>query len=73
LATEKLQKTLGITEPARDWIPSVIYSAISVGAMLLVAIVANDLIGRTIHWDWVAYFGSLAFVGMIIGRRIHFL
>ena len=73
LATEKLQKTLGISEPARAWVPSVVYSAIAIGAMLLLAVVVNDLIGRTIHWDWVAYFGSLAFIGMSTGRRIHFL
>ena len=67
MATEKLQRRFGITEPARGWFASVLYGLIVVGTMLLIAVMVNDWIGRTIHWDWVAYFGSSAFIGMSIG------
>ncbi len=41
--------------------------------LLAFAVIVNRLIGRTIHWDWVTIFGSIALIGIIAGRRLRVL
>jgi hypothetical protein len=57
-------------ERLRGWSGAVMYAAVLPGLMLAFAVIVNSLIGRTIHWDWVTIFGSLAFAGMTVGRRM---
>ena len=60
---------LGITEPEREWPLPIVWAAVVIAVMLTFAVIMNLWIGRTIHWDWVAIFGSMAFIGMSIGRK----
>ena len=60
-------------ESPRGWSGAVMYAAVLTGLMLAFAVIVNSLIGRTIHWDWVAIFGSLAFAGMTMGRRMRII
>ena len=70
---DRIQKRLGITGPPRSWLASVAYGLVVTALLLAFAVIVNRLIGRTIHWDWVAIFGSLALVGIIAGRRLRVL
>ena len=63
----------GVTEPERQWAVSVLWAVVVTAVMLTFAVVVNQWIGRTIHWDWVAIFGSIAFIGMSIGRKARIL
>lgn len=56
-------------ESPRGWRGAVLYAAVVTGLILAFAVIVNSLIGRTIHWDLVSIFGSLAFVSMTVGRR----
>ena len=68
-----LAHLFGITEPEREWPMSVVWAAVVIAVMLTFAVIVNLWIGRTIHWDWVATFGSMAFIGMSIGRKARIL
>ena len=70
---KRIRKRLGITEPPRGWLASAAYGVVFTALLLAFAVIVNRLIGRTIHWDWVAIFGSLALIGIVVGRRIRVL
>ena len=72
-STGNLQAKFGIDEAPRDWPVAIGYGLVLTVAMLVFALVVNTWIGRTIHWDWVAGFGFLAFAGLSIGRRARIL
>ena len=57
------------TAPNRPWQTSVAWSAITMAVLLTVAVVANVVIGRVIHWEIVTGLGVLGFVFLTIGRR----
>ena len=63
----------GITEPERQWTLSILWAVVVAAVMLRFAVVVNQWIGRTIHWDWVVIFGSMAFIGLSIGRKARIL
>jgi len=63
----------GITEPERQWTLSILWAVVVAAVMLTFAVVMNQWIGRTIHWDWVVIFGSMAFIGLRIGRKARIL
>ncbi len=72
-STANLQAKFGIDEAPRDWPVAFSYGIVLTVAMLVFAVAVNIWIGRTIHWDWVAGFGFLAFVGLSVGRRARIL
>lgn len=63
----------GVTEPERQWAMSVLWAVVVIALMLTFVVVVNQWIGRTIHWDWVAIFGTMTFIGMSIGRKARIL
>ncbi len=69
LITVALQAKFGIDESPRDWPIAIGWGVVITGVMLVFAVVVNIWIGRTIHWDWVAGFGFLSFMGLSVGRR----
>ena len=71
--TDRIQRRLGITAPPRGWPASAAYGLIVTALLLAFAVIVNRLIGRTIHWDWVTIFGSIALIGIIAGRRLRVL
>ncbi len=68
---ESTPKSLSKTrvEQGRSWAGSVVFAAIAVVALLVVAVVANLAVGRIIHWDIVTVFGAIGFVFLVIGRK----
>ena len=73
LSTRTLQDKFGIDEAPRGWPIALGWGVVITVAMLVFAVVVNIWIGRTIHWDWVAGFGALSFVGLSVGRRARIL
>ena len=73
LSIANLAYLFGVTEPEREWTMSVLWAVVVTAVILTFAVVVNQLIGRTIHWDWVAIFGSMAFIGLSIGRKARIL
>ena len=65
----RAQKTSPAPQARRGWPISTAYALVLTGAILVFAVWINSAIGRTIHWDLVTIFGSLAFLGMTVGRR----
>lgn len=63
----------GVTEPERQWAMSVLWVVVVTALMLTFAVVVNQWIGRTIHWDWIAIFGTITFICMSIGRKARIL
>ena len=45
------------------------FAAVAVIAVLTIAVLANLVLGRIIHWNIVSVFGMIAFVFLTIGRR----
>ena len=73
LSTGTLQAKFGIDEAPRDWLWALSWGIVVTVVMLVFAVVVNQWIGRTIHWDWVAGFGFLSFTGLSVGRRARIL
>ena len=63
----------GVTEPEQRWAMLVLWAVVMTALMLTFAVVVNQWIGRTIHWDWIAIFGTITFIGMSIGRKARIL
>lgn len=55
--------------PNRPWAKSIAWSAVTMAVLLFVAVLANVLIGRVIHWEIVTGLGVLGFIFLSIGRR----
>ncbi len=72
-STANLQAKFGIDEAPREWLAAIGYGIVLTVVMLVFAVAVNTWIGRTIHWDWVAGFGFLAFAGLSVGRRARIL
>lgn len=53
----------------RTWTSSVIWSTLTMAALLVLAVVGNLAVGRVIHWEIVTVLGVLGFVFLTIGRR----
>ncbi|NQW18582.1 MAG: hypothetical protein HQ478_13955 [Chloroflexi bacterium] len=70
---ENLRYLFGVSEPERDWPQSIAWAIVTTAVMLTFAVVVNQWIGRTIHWDWVVMFGSIAFIGLSVGRKARIL
>ena len=73
VGTGALQAKFGIAEPPRGWPIAISWAVVITVVMLVFAVVVNIWVGRTIHWDWVAAFGSVSFLGLSIGRRARIL
>ncbi|MCH7984496.1 MAG: hypothetical protein IIC28_11070 [Chloroflexi bacterium] len=46
-----------------------LFAAIAVVLVLAVAVVANLVVGRIIHWNIVSVFAVIGFVFLTIGRK----
>lgn len=73
LSTGNLQAKFGIAEAPRGWPVAISWGVVITVVMLTFAVVVNIWVGRTIHWDWVAAFGTVSFLGLSIGRRARIL
>ena len=55
---------------SRSWLVSVLAAAALTGVAVGISSVVNPLIGRTVHWDWMAVLAPLTFVvAMLYLRR----
>ena len=58
------------TVQPRNWPQTALLAAIAVGLTLAVSATVNPLLGRSIHWDWVAGIAPVSFGALVyIFRR----
>ena len=66
----KPERNKNTADPAkRAWRPSLMRAAILVGAAVALSAVVNPLLGRSVHWDWMAGLASTLFVVATIAFR----
>ena len=53
----------------RYWVGALAFSVIAVAVVLAVAVVANLVIVRVIHWAIVAVLGRIGLVFLTVGRK----
>ena len=69
MARSSMEPGNGESDRNRSWAGSVAWAAAAMATLLFVAVAANVIIGRVIHWEIVAGLGILGFVFLSIGRR----
>ena len=45
----------------RRWIVSLVWAALIIGAAVVVSAIINPLLGRFVHWDWMAGLAPASF------------
>ena len=53
----------------RRWRTSVVWAAVFVGAGVALSATVNPLLGRTIHWDWMAGLAPTLFIALAVAIR----
>ena len=53
----------------RSWGYSLGYAALVVGAGIVLSVTVNPLLGRSIHWDWMAYLAPTLFAVLTLALR----
>ena len=53
----------------RRWRTSIVWAAVLVGAGVAISATVNPLLGRTIHWDWMAGLAPTLFIMLAVAIR----
>ncbi len=53
----------------RSWRAAIAISAPVLAAVIVVSATLNPLIGRAVHWDWVAVAAPVLLVAMVVALR----
>ena len=53
----------------RRWRISIVWAAVFVGAGVAISATVNPLLGRTIHWDWMAGLAPTLFIVLAVAIR----
>ncbi len=61
------------TAGKRPWTTSVVGATVIVVAAAVVSATVNPLLGRAIHWDWMAGLAAVLFVGLALSFRNRWL
>ncbi len=53
----------------RRWHTSIVWAAVLVGAAVALSATVNPLLGRAIHWDWMAGLAPTLFIVLAVAIR----
>ncbi len=57
----------------RSWVISVIVAAVILAITITLSATINPLLGRAVHWDWVAGIAPVSFVAVLLSTRNRWL